>query len=64
MELNSQADPLVYSVKQACLVSTLGRASLYRLIRSGRLETRKLGRRTIIPAAALHKLLEGDRDAE
>lgn len=58
-----QGAPLTYSVNEACRVSSLGRTRLYQLIASGRLEARKLGRRTLIPARSLHKLLEGDADA-
>ena len=58
-----QGAPLAYSVKEACRVSSIGRTALYQLIAAGRLEARKLGRRTLIPADSLHKLLEGDRDA-
>lgn len=60
-----QGQPLAYSVKEACRVSSLGRTRIYQLISAGRLECRKLGKRTLIPAASLHKLLEGDeRNAE
>lgn len=58
-----QGAPLAYSVKEACRVSSIGRTALYAHIAAGRLEARKLGRRTLIPAESLHKLLEGDRDA-
>jgi len=58
-----QGAPLAYSIKEACRVSSLGRTRVYQLIAAGPLEARKLGRRTLIPAASLHKLLEGDRDA-
>jgi excisionase family DNA binding protein len=64
MEIKQQPDRLVYSIKQAVATSTLSRASLYRAIRAGKLDVRRVGRRTLIPAEALHKLLEGDnRDA-
>jgi excisionase family DNA binding protein len=51
--------PLAYSVKEACKVTSLGRTYLYLLIKEGRLEVRKIGNRTIIPAASLHALIEG-----
>ncbi|WP_324740128.1 helix-turn-helix domain-containing protein [Tsuneonella sp. CC-YZS046] len=53
-------DPLVYSIKQAGTVSTLSRAALYRLIRSGELKVHKVGRRTLIPADSLHALIAGE----
>ncbi|PZR47979.1 MAG: excisionase [Stutzerimonas stutzeri] len=62
MAVIEQDKPLAYSVKEACRISSLGRTLIYQLIASGRLEARKLGRRTLIPASSLHKLLEGNRD--
>lgn len=52
-------EPLVYSISDACRVSTLCKSQIYNLIRAGKLETRKLGRRTLIPAASLRALIEG-----
>jgi excisionase family DNA binding protein len=54
-----QLQPLVYSVKEACKATSLGKTYLYHLIKEGRLEVRKIGNRTIIPAASLHALIEG-----
>ncbi|MDF8334141.1 helix-turn-helix domain-containing protein [Novosphingobium cyanobacteriorum] len=53
------AEPLAYSVADACRVSTLCKSQIYNMIRSGKLEARKLGRRTLIPAASLRALIEG-----
>lgn len=53
--------PLAYSIKEASRALSLGRTSIYQLIAAGKLEAIKIGARTLIPAAALHKLLEGDR---
>ena len=53
--------PLAYSIKEAGRVTSLGRTRLYQLIADGRLEAVKIGGRTLIPAHALHKLLEGDQ---
>ena len=52
-------EPLAFSVAEACRVSSLGRTQLYSLIAAGRLESRKIGRRTLIPAASLRALVEG-----
>ncbi|MFN3991158.1 MAG: helix-turn-helix domain-containing protein [Erythrobacter sp.] len=52
--------PLAYSVSDACRVSSIGRTRLYQLIGEGRLEARKIGRRTLIPAASLRALIEGE----
>lgn len=53
--------PLAYSVKEASRATSLGRTRIFQLIAAGRLEAVKIGNRTLIPAHALHKLLEGDR---
>lgn len=53
--------PLAYSIKEASRATSLGRTRLYQLIGAGRLEVIKIGNRTLIPAHALHKLLEGDK---
>ena len=52
-------EPLAYSVGDACRVSSLGRTRLYQLIGEGRLEVRKIGKRTLIPAASLRALIAG-----
>ncbi|API60961.1 hypothetical protein BSL82_05365 [Tardibacter chloracetimidivorans] len=53
-------EPLAYSVSEACRVSSLGRTRLYQLIGEGRLEVRKIGKRTLIPAASLRALIGGE----
>ncbi|WP_227339755.1 helix-turn-helix domain-containing protein [Sphingopyxis sp. P8] len=53
-------EPLAYSVNEACRVSSLGRTRLYQLIGEGRLEVRKIGKRTLIPAASLRALVIGE----
>lgn len=52
-------EPLAYSVNEACRLSSLGRTRLYELIGEGRLEMRKIGKRTLIPAASLRALIDG-----
>lgn len=54
-------EPLAYSINEACRVSSLGRTRLYQLIRERRLEVRKIGKRTLIPAASLRALIGGER---
>ena len=53
-------EPLAYSVADACRVSRIGRTRLYQLIGEGRLQTRKIGKRTLIPAASLRALIDGE----
>lgn len=56
---NRPSEPLAYSVSDACKVSSIGKTRLYGLIKEGRLEARKIGKRTLIPAASLRALIEG-----
>lgn len=51
--------PLAYSVSDACRVTSIGRTRLYALIAEGRLDVRKIGRRTLITAASLRALIDG-----
>lgn len=50
---------LAYSIREACTVSSLGRTTIYAHIAAGRLESRRIGGRTIIPADSLRRLIEG-----
>jgi excisionase family DNA binding protein len=55
MALNggSAVEPLMYEVDEAARALRLSRTHIYELIRSKRLRTVKLGRRRLIPVAAL-----------
>ena len=52
-------EPIGYSINDACVASSLKRTYLYELIKDGRLETVKIGRRTIVKADSLRRLIEG-----
>lgn len=47
------------SIKDAAKALSLGRTSIYALIKEGRLETFKLGRRTLIKAESIRRLVDG-----
>ena len=49
-----------YSIREACLASSLGRTTLYAHIAAGRLRVTRIGGRTVIPAEALHALIWGN----
>ena len=51
---------LAYSIKEACATSSLGRTTIYAHIAAGRLEARRIGGRTVIPAESLQALLAGE----
>lgn len=58
-------DRLSYSVLEAARALGLGRDTTYGLIRSGQLPSLKVGRRRIIPRAAVEAFLaKASRDAE
>ena len=56
----SIAEPLAYSIADAVTVSTISKSQIYNLIRAGKLEARKVGKRTLIPAASLRALICGE----
>lgn len=60
MKLDSDLQPLAYSIADAIRVSSIGKTRLYALIKEGRLEARKVGKRTLIPAASLRALIAGE----
>lgn len=49
-------EKLLISITDAAKALSLGRTSIYELIRGGELETRKMGRRRLITAASLRRL--------
>ena len=53
-------DPLAYSIADSVRVSSIGKTKLYALAKEGRLEMRRIGGRTLIPAASLRALIAGE----
>lgn len=51
-------EKLLVSITDAAKALSLGRTSIYELIRSGDLETRKMGRRRLITAVSLRRLVD------
>lgn len=56
--IKSEQPKLAYSIPEAAAAVSIGRSKVYSLIAEDRLETRKIGKRTVIPVASLAKLLE------
>jgi excisionase family DNA binding protein len=51
-------ETLLVSITDAAKALSLGRTSIYELIRTGELESRKMGRRRLITAASLRLFVE------
>lgn len=58
--MNTEPAPLAYSPDEACRVLSIKKSNLYNLIRAGKIRVVKLGRRTLIPAASLHRLINDE----
>lgn len=50
-------EQLVYSINETARALSLGRTSIYALIGDGRLEAFKLGRRTLVKAESIRRLV-------
>lgn len=51
-------EKLAYSITETARVLSLGRTSVYHMISDGRLEAFKLGRRTLIKASSIKRLVD------
>jgi excisionase family DNA binding protein len=49
---------LAYTILDAAKASGLGRTTIYELISNGKIEARKAGARTLIPAESLRRYLD------
>lgn len=57
--MNIQNDTkLAYSINEAAAAISIGRSRIYELLAEGRLESRTIGKRRVILAASLRRLLE------
>ena len=52
-------EKLAYSINDTAQTLSLGRTSIYAMIADGRLEAFKLGRRTLIRAESVRRLVAG-----
>ena len=51
---------LAYSINDTAKALSLGRTSIYAMIADGRLQAFKLGRRTLIKAESIRRLIAGE----
>lgn len=54
--------PISISINEAAKAIGVGRTTTYELIRLGKLETKKLGRRTLVKVSSIRRLIEEDDD--
>lgn len=54
-------DVLAVSVNQAARILGVGRTTLYSMIRDGRIDALKLGRRTLIKTASLRRIIDEEQ---
>jgi len=50
------------SIPDAARALSLGRSKTYELIEEGRLQTVRIGRRRLVVASSIHRLVEGSRN--
>lgn len=62
METNH--DKIAYSIEEACQATSLKRTTLYSHLAAGRLQARRIGGRTVIPAENLRAFIMGHSDEE
>lgn len=58
--MQNNPEKLAYSIKEACMVSSLSRTTIYSHISAGRLQAVRVGGRTVIPADSLRALIGCD----
>ena len=60
-ELNQSKDRLTMTILEAARRLGIGRNSAYEAAHSGEIPTIRIGRRLVVPKAALERMLSGDR---
>lgn len=56
---NYYPEPITYSVKDACRLSSIGKTRMYSLMAEGQVKSRLVGKRRLVDAASLRNLLAG-----
>jgi len=51
-------DKIAYTVPEALAAIGIGRTNFYKLAREGKIDLRKIGGRTVVTAASLHRLVD------
>ena len=58
MQNHEQTQPLAVTVREACRLTGIGRTLLYDMIRDGRVNALRLGRRRLVTTASLNALID------
>lgn len=61
--IHSHPQPITVRIKEACLMTGIGRSKLYELIAQGEIEIVKIGAITLIPVKSLEAMVERGRGA-
>jgi excisionase family DNA binding protein len=56
--MSDVVEKLAFSIDEAAVRANIGRDGIYQAIREKRLDAKKVGRRTLIPADALRRFIE------
>ncbi len=51
-------NPIYTSVKDTCAILSLGKTSVYALLKEGKLERVKFGRRTLVKTSSIYQFVE------
>jgi excisionase family DNA binding protein len=60
MDKSANQPAIVYTIEEAAKLLKLGRNSAYEAARNGDIPTLRIGRRLLVPRAALDRLLAGE----
>lgn len=64
METNNHSDSLVLTAVETARLLRIGRGTVYEQIRCGNIPSIRIGRRILVPKAALMKMLEGAKKGD
>lgn len=53
-------EPIALSIAHTAKTLSLGRTSIYALIKEGKLDTFKIGRRTLVKMESIRRLIDGE----
>jgi len=61
--LGTKSESRLVSISDATAILGVGRSTIYKLINKGALQTKRIGRRTLVPRSDLDQMLAGDPDS-